>query len=112
MYYKQCGGHMNDIVFCAVIGVDCVENDSDAIARDEPKYLGYVFNVKSEESDDMIEFIRQKLKEFNVPYEDVYVYKRMSLPVVMVSDEKDIAKKIEQTADFFIKKIKSSKIQK
>ena len=103
---------MEDIIFCAVIGVDCIENDSDAIENGESKYIGYVFNVRSEMADYMIGFIKQKLEEFNVPYKDVYVFKRMSLSAVMVQNAKDIAEEIERTANFFIKKSQSNENQK
>ena len=41
---------MDDIILCATIGVNCIENDPDRIERGEPKYLGFVFDVKRERS--------------------------------------------------------------
>ena len=95
---------MDDIIFCARIGVDCVENDLDNIKSGEPKYLGFVFNVKREEADEMIKFIEETLKEYNVPYQDVYVYSSISLPVVMLWDKESIVAAIQKNANYFIEK--------
>ena len=86
---------MDDIRFCAIIGVDCIDNDPEEIAKGEPKKLGFSFAVKREDADDTIKFIEEKLEEYNIPYEDVYVYKSMDLPVIMIWDRNTIAKTIE-----------------
>ena len=90
---------MDDIIFCATIGVDCIENDPDAISRGEPKYLGFVFNVKREEAEYMEKIIEETLQRCNVPYEDVYVYRSISLPIIKVSSKEDIVATIEKNAN-------------
>ena len=103
---------MDDIVFCARIGVDCVENSPIAVKNGEPKYLGFVFAVKRDEADDMIKFIEETLKEYNVPYEDVYVYSSISLPLVMLWDKERIVSAIKKDADYFINLSRSRGKQK
>ncbi len=84
---------MDDIRFCAIIGVDCMDNDPEEIAKGEKKKKGFVFIVKREDADDTILFIKEKLEEYNVPYEDIYVYKSMDMLVTSIWDRK----KIEET---------------
>ena len=103
---------MDDIFLCARIGVDCVENDPIAIENGEPKYLGFVFAVKREEADDTIKFIEETLKTNNVPYEDVYVYSTISLPLVKIWDKEQIAKTIERDAKYLIQMKESKGKQK
>ena len=95
---------MDDIFLCARIGVDCVENDFDNIKQGEPKYLGFVFDVKKEEAEDMIEFIEESLNKYQVPYQDIYVYCSLSLPAVKIWSKEKIMATIEKDANYFIKK--------
>ena len=84
---------MDDIRFCAIIGVDCFDNDKDKILEGERKKIGFIFIVKREDADDTILFIKEKLEEYNVPYEDIYVYKSMDMLVTSIWDRE----KIEET---------------
>ena len=95
---------MDDIIFCATIGVDCIKNDWENIERGEPKYLGFVFYVKREETENMMEFIKETLENFHVPYEDIYVYNSISMPIVRVSDKGKIFDTIERSAKYLIEK--------
>ena len=95
---------MDDIIFCATIGVDCIENDSESVKGGEPKYLGFVFNVKREEAEHMMKFIEETLVRFNVPFEDIYVYRSISLPLVKVWDKEKIVDAISRNANYFIER--------
>jgi hypothetical protein len=88
---------MEDIFFCARIGVDCVKDD-------DGKYLGFIFNVKRDDADDMIEFIKEKLNEYHVPYDDVYVFCSLSLPLVMITDKESIKNEIKEKSEILIKR--------
>ena len=94
---------MDDIILCATIGVDCIENTKDAIENGEPKYLGFVFHVKRDKAEHMIKFIEETLNKYNVPFEDIYVYNTISMPLVRVSDEESIERRIKRDAEYLIK---------
>lgn len=47
--------------------VNCEENDIVDIKCGGPRFLGYDFFVNESESKDIINFIKEKLKEFNQP---------------------------------------------
>lgn len=94
---------MDDIFFCARIGVDCIKNNPENIKNGEQKYEGFVFNVKRDDADDIIQFIKEKLNEFGVPYEDVYVFSSLSLPLVMINTKEDIEEEIKNKSKYFIK---------
>ncbi len=94
---------MDDIILCATIGVDCVKNNSAAIERGEPKYLGFVFYVKRDKADYMIKFIEDTLNKYNVPFDDVYVYNTISMPIVRIGDEESIERTIKRDAEYLIK---------
>ena len=94
---------MDDIILCARIGVDCIENDSVNVLNREPKYLGFVFDVKREEAEMMMKFIEETLKEYSVPYKDIYVYSSISLPVVKVWTKERIVSTIRKDANYLIK---------
>ena len=94
---------MEDIILCATIGVDCVENDLVNIEHGEPKYLGFVFNVRRDEAESMIKFIGETLAKYNVPVKDIYVYHSISLPLVMVWDKERIEDAIKRDAEYLIK---------
>ena len=96
---------MDDIRFCAIIGVDCIDNDEEKIDSGEPKKLGFHFAVKREDADDTIMFIKEKLEEYNVPYEDVYVYKSMDLVVTMICDREKIEETIKIGSEQIHKKL-------
>ena len=93
---------MDDIIECARIGVDCIENTIDNIKNGEPKYIGFVFIVKREEADYMIKFIEETLKKYNVPFEDVYVYNSISLPIIYLWDKEKIVTTIAKNAEKII----------
>ena len=108
VYYNYLyGGFMDDIILCATIAVNCIENDPANVKRGEPKYLGFVFNVKREEAEEMMKFIEETLNSFNVPYEDIYVYRSISLPVVKVWTKERIVATISKDANYFIEQSNS-----
>lgn len=51
---------------CKII-VDCEDNDIVDIKCGGPRFLGYDFFVKTEEVEEVIDFIKEKLKENNQP---------------------------------------------
>ena len=58
----------------------------------------------SQEAEYMMKFIGETLNRFNVPYEDIYVYHTISLPIVKVWTKERIVKTISEDANYFIEK--------
>ena len=94
---------MDDIRFCAIIGVDCMDNDPEEIAKGKNKKKGFTFVVKREDADDTIMFIKEKLEEYNVPYEDIYVYKSMDMLVTSIWDREKIEETIKNGSEIIRK---------
>ena len=103
---------MDDIRLCAIIGVDCIDNDPEKIINGEQKKLGFHFAVKREDADNIIMFIKEKLEEYNVPYEEVYVYKSMELPVIKISDKARIEETIKNGSELIQKKLEERRHKK
>lgn len=59
-------------VLCTSIGVDCVVNDPVDVRAGGPQYLGFDFNVKCDEVEDMMTFIPVVLSEYGVPLISIY----------------------------------------
>jgi len=58
---------MKNLINCSKISVDCAYNDPVDVRCGGPECLGFDFFVKNTETDEMIKFIIQTLKETNVP---------------------------------------------
>ena len=95
---------MDDIFSCVHIAVYCVENDPDSINRGEPKYLGFVFDVKRSEVGYMKAFISKTLEEYNVPVDGIDVFGGISLPLVKIWTKEKIVNAIKKDADYLISK--------
>lgn len=63
----------NYLIRCSRISVDCVHNDPVDIRCGGPTYLGFDFNVREEQVEEMKMFIELTLNEFSVPLVDLYV---------------------------------------
>lgn len=61
------------LIKCSRIGVDCVANDPVDIRCGGPEYLGFDFNVKEEETEEMKKFIAVTLETLEVPLANLYV---------------------------------------
>ena len=55
------------LIKCSRIGVDCVANDPVDIRCGGPEYLGFDFNVREEETEDMIQD-KRSIKEYEDPF--------------------------------------------
>ena len=95
---------MDDIVLCAKIAVECVENNLANVRNGEPKYLGFVFDVRREEAEDMMDFVSKTLKEYNIPINEIYVYCSISLPIVKVWTKQKILNEIKHSAEYLTEK--------
>ena len=68
---------MSNLVNCTRISVDCVENDPVDVRAGGPEYLGFDFNVRSEDVSEMKKFIATSLASFEVPV--LYIYSNGNL---------------------------------
>lgn len=55
----------------SAISVDCVNNDPVDINAGGPKYLGFDFNVRKEETEEIIGFIKETLTTLCIPLMDI-----------------------------------------
>ena len=62
-------------VLCSKIVVDCVPNDSVDIHCGGPIFLGFDFYVPHNKAQEMLLFIEEALKEFNIPLINLFVEK-------------------------------------
>ena len=57
----------NNLIRCSQISVDCVANDPVDIRCGGPEYLGFDFNVRVEQTEEMKKFIAVTLEIFEIP---------------------------------------------
>ena len=60
------------MIRCVKICVDCIENDPVDIRCGGPQYLGFDFYVEIDKKDGIIEFIKNKLVELDLPLKKIY----------------------------------------
>ena len=86
----------NKLIKCSRIGVDCVANDPVDIRCGGPEYLGFDFNVKEEETEEMKKFIAVTLETFEIPLVNLYVCGTKELEEKNVWDKKRIVEAIQK----------------
>ena len=64
----------NNLIRCSQISVDCVANDPVDIRCGGPEYLGFDFNVRVEQTEEMKKFIAVTLEIFEIPLTNLYVW--------------------------------------
>ena len=62
----------NKLIKCSRLSVDCVVNDPVDIRCGGPEYLGFDFNVKENETEEMKKFIEMTLETFGIPLINLY----------------------------------------
>lgn len=62
----------NKLIKCSRLSVDCVVNDPVDIRCGGPEYLGFDFNVKEDETEEMKKFIEMTLETFGIPLINLY----------------------------------------
>ena len=91
---------MNNLVHCTRIGVDCVVNDPVDVRCGGPEYLGFDFNVPTEETESSIKFIKIVLNEFHVPLIKMYTNGEIDLDEKKVWSKERIVDAIDQYASY------------
>lgn len=90
----------NDLIKCSRISVDCVVNDPVDVKCGGPEYLGFDFNVKEEQTEEMQDFITTTLKKFEVPLESIYVSEKISIKEQDIWTKERIAATIANDAKY------------
>lgn len=94
---------MENLINCSKISVDCVYNDPVDINAGGPEYLGFDFFVKNTETEEMIKFIIQSLKETNIPLISIGVtQKNLFLTENKIWTKNRITASILKEADYLI----------
>ena len=93
----------NKLIKCSIIGVDCVTNDPVDIRCGGPEYLGFDFNVKEEETEEMKKFISVTLETLQIPLEKIYVIGRKELEEKYIWNKKRIVEEIQKNSNYLKK---------
>lgn len=92
---------MKDYILCDKICIDCVEsgyiNDGDGVY-----YTGYNFFVDSNETCNMLPFIKETLSSYNVPVLAISLDRNVEVPKRMISHKDDIEDEIYSSSDYMI----------
>ena len=63
---------MKKAIRCIRIGVDCIANVPVDVRSGGLEYLGFDFNVKKEEAEEMKKFIVDALNSFEIPLSSIF----------------------------------------
>lgn len=74
----------NKTICCTRIVVDCIQNSEGNILCGGPEYLGFVFDVKSKDVNEMHSFIIEVLHNLDIPYIRVYRLGKLNINADMV----------------------------
>lgn len=95
---------MNDnLVKCTRINVNCAHNDPVDIKCGGPEYLGFDFNVKEEQAEEMKKFIIATLEIFEVPLISIYASSKIELNEKYVWTKERIVESIKKEAKYLQK---------
>ena len=90
----------NNLIKCSQISVNCVANDPVDIRCGGPNYLGFDFNVKEEETEEMKKFISVTLASLEVPLNSLYVSGTVTVNEQDVWTKERIVKAIMADANY------------
>lgn len=76
------------------------------IALVEPKFLGFIFNVKRSEVGYLKAIIEETLKRMDIPYDGIDVYGNVDLPITKIWSKERIIPAIAKDRDYLIEKSK------
>ena len=90
----------NKLIKCSRISIDCVVNDPVDIRCGGPEYLGFDFNVKEEETEEMKKFIEITLETFGIPLINLYHSKTNLIEEKYVWTKEKIVEEIQKDANY------------
>ena len=86
----------NKLIKCSRLSIDCVVNDPVDIRCGGPEYLGFDFNVKEEETEEMKKIIEMTLKTFGNPLINLYTSKTNLIEEKYVWTKEKIVEEIKK----------------
>ena len=89
-----------DLIRCAVISVDCVQNDPVDIRCGGPLYLGFDFYVYKDEKEEMQNLIVSTLEEYHVPIIKINSANEIEIPLKKLWNKERIIMEIEKDATY------------
>lgn len=89
----------NNLIRCSQISVDCVANDPVDIRCGGPEYLGFDFNVRVEQTEEMKKFIAVTLEIFEIPLTNLYISGTIDLSEKDVWTKERIVKAVKDDAE-------------
>lgn len=87
------------LIKCSQISVDCVANDPVDIRCGGPEYLGFDFNVREEQTEEMKGFIQETLESFQIPLTSICVIGTIDLEEKKVWTKERIVDAISDDAE-------------
>lgn len=90
----------DNLIRCSHISVDCVANDPVDIRCGGPKYLGFDFYVREEQTQEMQEFVAATLESFEVPSINLYISGTNYLSKKDVWTKESIVNEIRENAEY------------
>ena len=90
----------SNLVKCTRISVDCVTNDPVDIRCGGPEYLGFDFNVRKKDAEEMKKFIIVTLSSFEIPIKNLYFSGTINLNEENIWTKERIVKAIKKDAEF------------
>lgn len=90
----------NKLIKCSRLSIDCVVNDPVDIRCGGPEYLGFDFNVKEEETEEMKKFIEMTLETFGIPLINLYTSKTNLIEEKYVWTKEKIVEEIKKDENY------------
>lgn len=83
---------MGENIVCAVIDVDCYQNNPDDIKYGGPKFIGFEFYVRKKNKQVMTDYVRCMLYEYGVPVINI----RNNISKIVNEDEIHTPEKVRE----------------
>ena len=90
----------DNVIRCSQISVHCVVNNPENICCGGPAYLGFDFNVREEQTAEMMTFVAFILESFEVPLENMYVSGTIDLEEDYIWTRDQIIEAIDAEAEY------------
>ena len=98
---------MNKLLRCKRISVDCVKNtNKEEIENGAPEVYGFDFDVRQEDYDEMVNYVKCSLEELKVPYMNVKFGGLLMVDEKFIFTKKQVFDAISRSSNFLIEESK------
>lgn len=87
---------------CAKIGVDCTKNDPVDHKAGGPEWLGFDFFVRTQDAEEIMEYISAVLASLNIPEKSIYISSFYNLSETAIWTKERIYETIKKDAEMLI----------